>query len=252
MAKMREFPGELRTVLKEFPFRTKTGRAGVQRAHTYVLTAEQEAWLREVYPEWENSRIVKASGMKESTLHRFARSLGLTKSEKGLKGIMRRQAVKAKRINERSGYYDSLRGKAPGPAAVEGSRRMWQEVREGKRENPWAIFKRTKPHASRVLAKKRSEARKEMIRKERRRMELGLTRKTKLTIVVLSPYTRRQVAHRYSALKRGYILSADCSELGGERWVIWWDEGTERSERFERNLKKDGFKVERLREDRAQ
>jgi len=252
MAKMREFPGELRTVLKEFPFRTKTGRMGVQRAHTYVLTAEQEAWLREVYPECENSRIVKASGMKGSTLHRFARSLGLTKSEKGLKGIMKRQAQKAKRINERSGYYDSLRGKTPSPAAVEGSRRMWEEVREGKRENPWAIFKRTKPHASRALSKKRSAERKEMIRKERRRMELGLTRKTKLTVVVMRPYTRSQTAHRSNALKRGYIVSADCSEQGGERWIIWWDDETDRSERFERNLVKDGFRVERLREDRAQ
>jgi hypothetical protein len=62
-------------------------------------------------------------------------------------------------------------------------------------------------------------------------------------MVVLNPYTRRQAEHRYNALKRGYYVMEDCSEQGGERWNIYYDESTRRSAVFERNLKADGFRV---------
>ncbi|MBO4551507.1 MAG: hypothetical protein J5733_12320, partial [Bacteroidaceae bacterium] len=55
--------------------------------------------------------------------------------------------------------------------------------------------------------------------------------------------TRSQICRRYSAIKRGYILMEDCSEQGGERYNIYYDDDTERSEKFENNLKNDGFNV---------
>ena len=57
------------------------------------------------------------------------------------------------------------------------------------------------------------------------------------------PYTKRQTSHRYNALKRGYIVMQDCSEQGGERYNIYFDQDTERSPIFENNLLKDGFKL---------
>ena len=56
-------------------------------------------------------------------------------------------------------------------------------------------------------------------------------------------YTKRQTSHRYNALKRGYIIMQDCSEHGGERYNIYYDNDTERAPIFERNLINDGFKL---------
>ena len=216
---------------------------GRHNAMTYVLTDDQRAWLCKWFPEEENKRLMKASGMCHSTLHRFARELGLTKSEKGLRRIKKRQAAHIKRLCERNGYYDSLRGKQPSEACIKGSARMWQEIREGKREHPAHIMKRKNPRKYRQWQQRKSEARKEIIRKEKLRVIYGVERQTRLKMVVMCPYTRRQVNHRYGALKRGYIIMEDCSEQGGERYNIYYDEQTERSPLFERNLLKDGFKV---------
>ena len=224
-------------------FVTKTGRIGCMRTMAWVLTDEQREWLIKWFPVVENQRLMKASGMTHSTLHRFAQDMGLTKSEKGLRGIMRRQAKRAKKKNEESGYYDSIRGRPPSEASLEGSRRMWQEVRDGIRENPYATLKRKHPRLYKKHCQRRSEERKQLIRSEYLRMKWGLPRKTRLKIVVMQPYTQSQTAHRYNALKRGYILAQDCSEGSGSRYTIYYDEDTKRSAIFERNCIADGFRI---------
>ena len=224
-------------------FKTKTGREGCQYTYTIVLTPEQEAWLRRWYPEVENPILMKASGMSHSTLHRFAREFGLVKSEKGIKGIRKRQAAHIKKVCEANGYYDSLRGKPVSEACLQATAKMWQEIRDGKREHPFKIMKRTNPRKYKKWLERRSEARREQVRKEIRREIYGLPRKTKLKIVVMNKFTRSQVCHRYNALKRGYILMEDCSEQGGERYKIYYDDLTERAPIFERNLIKDGFNL---------
>ena len=118
---------------------------------------------------------------------------------------------------------------------------MWEEIHEGVREHPMRVFKKNNPRRYKRLMKKRSENRKEMYRKELLRVKYGLERKTKLSRVVLCPYTKSQRSHRYNALRRGYVLMDP--EADGERYNIYYDEETERSEKFEGNLKKDGFKV---------
>lgn len=224
-------------------FKTKTGREGCQYTYTIVLTPEQEAWLRRWYPEVENPILLKASGMSHSTLHRFAREFGLVKSEKGIKGIRKRQAAHIKKVCEANGYYDSLRGKPVSEACLQATAKMWQEIRDGKREHPFKIMKRTNPRKYKKWLERRSEARREQVRKEIRREIYGLPRKTKLKIVVMNKFTRSQVCHRYYALKRGYILMEDCSEQSGERYNIYYDDLTDRAPIFEQNLIKDGFKL---------
>lgn len=59
MMAMRRFPGTLERNPKGF--------------HEYILTDEQREWLCHYYPIIENPRLMKASGMSHSTLHRFAR-----------------------------------------------------------------------------------------------------------------------------------------------------------------------------------
>jgi hypothetical protein len=90
------------------------------------------------------------------------------------------------------------------------------------------------------MEKKRQE-RKESIRKEKMRIIYGLERKTKLKIVVMKPYTQSQAHHRHNALKRGYLLDMDCSEGQPGRYVIYYDDETRRSAKFEANCIKDGF-----------
>ena len=123
---------------------------------------------------------------------------------------------------------------------------MWQEIREGKREHPTSILKRTNPRKYRKWMQRKSEERRETIRKELLRVKYGLERKTRLKAVVMCKYTRRQTCHRYNALRRGYIVMEDCSESGGERYNIYYDNQTHRSEKFENNLISDGFNVRQL------
>ena len=113
------------------PFITKTGRNGCQHIKTIVITDEQRAWLCRWFPEVENSRLMEASGMSHSTLHRFAREFGLTKSEKGIRGIKRRQAAHIKRMCEQNGYYDSMRGRPVSEACRRATAQMWQDIRDG-------------------------------------------------------------------------------------------------------------------------
>lgn len=227
--KIDQFPG----VLIKQPMR--------HNSMGYVLTDEQRAWLCKWYPEEENSRLMAASGMSRSTLHRFAREFGLTKSPKGMKRIKKRQAAHVKRLCEKNGYYDSIRGKQPSEACRKATAQMWQEVRDGKREHPARIMKRTNPRKYRKWMERKSQKRKETIRKEKMRVVYGLERKTRLKCIVMCKYTRSQTAHRYNALRRGYFVMEDCSEQSGERYKIYYDSDTKRSQLFEENLKKDGF-----------
>ena len=223
-------------------FKTKTGREGCQYTYTIVLTPEQEARLRRWYPDVENPILMKASGMSHSTLHRFAREFGLVKSEKGIKGIRKRQAAHIKKVCEANGYYDSLRGKPVSEACLQATAKMWQEIRDGKREHPFKIMKRTNPRKYRKWMERMSQERRETIRKETRRVLYGMERKTRLRIVMCK-YTDSQRNHRYNALKRGYIVMEDCTEKGGERYNIYYDSETERAPIFEKNLLKDGFNI---------
>lgn len=239
---MEKFPGKLTTQWVERPFRTKTGKDGCQRVMAIVLTDEQKEWLRRWFPEVENSRLMKASGMSHSTLHRNAREMKLTKSEKGMRKIMKRQTKACIRINTRNGYYDSIRGKKPSEATMEGTARMWQEIRDGKRPHPFRVMKKASPYRYRKMIMKRSESRKQLFRMERARQIYGLPQKTMLN-VPMTKYTRSQLCHRSNALKRGYFYMEDCREGSGYRYVIYYDSDTKRSKLFEKNLVKDGFKV---------
>ncbi|MBR7126852.1 MAG: hypothetical protein IKC86_09730 [Prevotella sp.] len=241
--KIDAFPGTLTKQMVSVPFVSKAGYKGCQHIWSWTLTAEQEAWLRKWFPEEENSRLMEVSGMSASTLHMFARKYGLTKSEKGIRRIRKRQAAGIKRKLEQNGYYASMRGRRPSEACMEAVRNMWQEVRDGKREHPIHAMKHDDPKRYQQYMQRKSKVRKEAIRKEQMRVMYGLERKTNLINIVMSKYTRSQTAHRYNALRRGYFVMSDCSEHGGERYNIYYDEQTTRSEKFERNLIADGFRV---------
>jgi hypothetical protein len=210
-----------------------------------VLNDEQRAWLCRWFPVTENNRLAKAMGICLHTLHCFARDLNLTKSEAGLRAIRRRQTKAMVKTNNRNGCYDRKRGHPPSAATMEGNRRRWEEYHQGLRESTYETLKRTDPKRYQAVREKRSQNRREMIAKEKRRIIYGLERKTNLKTVVMTPYTRSQTHHRHNALKRGYLLDVDCSEGQPGRYVIYYDGETQRSAKFEANCIKDGFTFKR-------
>lgn len=79
---------------------------------------------------------------------------------------------------------------------------------------------------------------------EKLRLMTGLEQNTKLTCIRLQPFTSSQISHRANALKCGYWFYETKNERDAERYNIYYDEGTTRSEKFEENLKADGFHVQ--------
>ena len=228
---MREFPGVIQM--------TKG------RVHRRVLNDEQLAWLRRWFPVTENNRLCKAMGISHFKLHEFARENGLTKSEAGMRAIKRRQVKAMVKTNERNGCYDRKRGHAVSEATRDGNRRRWQEERLGLRENAILKMKRENPDKYKAAMEKKRQERRESIRKEKMRILYGLERKTRLKVVVMTPYTRSQCQHRSSALRRGYLLDEDCREGQPGRYTIYYDDETNRSEVFEKNCIADGFTFKR-------
>ena len=215
------------------------------KVHRRVLNDEQLAWLRRWFPVTENNRLCKAMGISHFKLHEFARENGLTKSEAGMKAIKRRQVKAMVKTNEKNGCYDRKRGHPVSEATREGNRRRWEEEHNGLRENALLKLKRENPKKYQEAMEKKRQERKETIRKEKMRVLYGLERKTRLKAVVMTPYTRSQLQHRTSALRRGYLLDEDCREGQPGRYVIYYDDQTERSELFERNCVRDGFTFKR-------
>ena len=215
------------------------------KVHRLVLNDEQREWLCRWFPTIENYRLAKAMRISDYKLHEFARELHLTKSEAGMKAIKRRQAKAAAKTNEKNGCYDRKRGHPVSEATREGNRRRWTEEHNGIRENAMLKLKRENPKKYQAVMEKKRHERKESIRKEKMRIIYGLERKTRLKVVVMKPYTRRQAHHRHSALQRGYLLDEDCTEGQPGRYVIYYDDETQRSERFEKNCIADGFRFER-------
>ena len=215
------------------------------KVHRRVLNDEQRAWLCRWFPTIENKRLAKVMGVSLYKLHCFARELGLTKSEAGWRTIKRRQTKAMAKTNRKNGCYDRKRGHAPSEATLQGARRRWEEYRQGLRESTYEALKRRDPKRYEAVRQMRSMNRQEMIAKEKRRIIYGLERKTNLKIVVMKPYTRSQIHHRCNALKRGYLLDVDCSEGQPGRYVIYYDDETQRSAKFEANCIKDGFTFKR-------
>ena len=234
MNRFTQFPGTIAKVA------VPAGRGMKATAYKLKLNDEQREWFIHWFPLKENAKVAAAMHVGQSTVSRMARDLHLTKSPEGMKAIRHRQAKHIKRVCERNGYYDSLRGHKPSQACLDATARMWQEIREGKRLSPSAAMT---PAARRRRNEKVRHTRRELVRKERRRILYGQQRQTNL-VLTMCRYTTSQVNHRYNAQRRGYVLAEQSQEGSPYRYTIFYDQNTHRSEIFERHLIKDGFRIE--------
>lgn len=225
---MKKFPGIVeKTWLGGFCYRAS-------------LNEEQKQWLIHTFPVNESNLIAKAMGVSENTVYKFARELGLKKSKAGMRAIKRRQGKNIIKTCTKNGYYKSLKGKVPSQQCFDAYN---EYLKSDRYVHPLEILRRKNPKKYKEVRKNWIDGRKEMIRKERLRIKYGLERQTDLHLPE-DKYTRSQVCHRYNAIKKGYLLNPDRTNRE-DRYIIYYDDDTERSEIFEANCMKDGFVFKR-------
>jgi hypothetical protein len=200
----------------------------------FYLTPELEAHFVRLYPTSMNRDMMRLFGISFSTMQRFKRELGL---QKKMKTIRHKQAQWAKRICEENGYYDSMRGKAPCEAAMEATRQL-----RASGWHPMQVVRKNKRRYQRLM-QKRSEKRKELMRKERIRVDWGMSQNTNLHIPY-DPYGKRRTSFKSTCKRVGYIPGN--AHKPSERWIIYYTNETQRGELREKHGVALGFKFEPL------
>ena len=203
----------------------------VQGVKTYYLTPEIEAHFVRLYPTTMNRDMMRLFGLSFATMQRFKRQLGL---QKKMRTIRHKQAQLAKRICEENGYYESLRCHAPSEACIEATRQMWANG-----YHPLKGMRHKSNHKYHRLMKKRSEARKELMRKERLRVNWGMEQQTNLHIPY-DPYGKKRCAFKNCCKQVGYIPGK--AHDPNERWIIYYNENTKRGKTREEHGAALGFK----------
>lgn len=199
-------------------------RAGVME---YVLEGETREQFIKLFPIHSNQRIMRWFGLSFSSVQRFKRELGL---KKDMKKIRKEHIADVKKTCEKKGIYESYRGKAPSPAAIEATKKMRAEG-----FHPLTQVKATNPRRYKRLIKKRSENFKELWRKEAMREEYGLERRTELR---LSTITRKMSVQKSSMIRENnYFADPDHPD-----WVCY-DNETRRSARREATAIRHGLRI---------
>ena len=210
------------------PKYTVLRRIGPNGNRLYLEGEAKEKFIK-LYPKHSNRRIMEWFGISFTTMHRFARELGL---QKDMKAICKEHARDIKKICERNGYYDSIRGKSVSAACKEGARKKRAEG-----YHPLLHVKETNPKRYAKICQKRSENRKELIEKERLRILYGLPRQTKLRLDY-SPLQHKAYAHKYQMIKECNYFAIE-----GESRNVYYDSQTKRSARREATATRHGLHV---------
>lgn len=175
-----------------------------------TLTPEQERWLVKHFKHTRNEEIGERLGISQSSLHRFARELGLTKSRQHMRKTQMNAAAKAKASHLRNGTYP--------PKGYVIPRSEESQFKAGE-----TSVQRLGKARERRRVEKSAESRRKTFKLERARKLFGLPQKTRMR-VLREP--RGKILDRYYLKKRGYIL--DESEL-----IAYWTPETRRSPRLE-------------------
>lgn len=196
----------------------------------YYLEGELKERFCKLFPKNSNRRMMTWFGISFSTLQRFKREFGL---EKDMQAIRKQQAKDIKKICERNGYYDSIRGKAPSEACLEATRQL-----RASGFHPIKQLKANNPRKYRRLMRKRSEQRKELYRKEKLRAFYGLERQTNLRIPAV-PLSHSASSHKHAMIKFCNYFADPLDDPH----IICYDSETQRSARREATAAKHGLKV---------
>lgn len=195
----------------------------------YYLEGELKERFVKLFPIHSNRRLMEWFGIAFTTLQRFKRELGLAKD---MTAIRKELARDVKKICEKNGYYDSIRGKAPSEACLEAARKKREEG-----FHPLRQIKETNPRRYKRIIKKWAEKREEKRKADLRRIKWGLEPKTKLKIT-LCKLSQTARSHKHAMIK-------SCNYFADEEHSSWvcYDEETIRSERREATAIRHGLKV---------
>ena len=171
-----------------------------------TLTPEQERWLVAHFRHTTNPEIARRLGISETTMHRFARELGLTKTRQFMRKQQRNAADKAKESHLRNGTYPPKGYRIPRSEEFQFKAGVTPVERLGKRRE-------------RKRIEKSAESLRKTRREEKARALFGVPRKTRLR-VVREPKGKTEL--RWYLKSRGYIL--DEREL-----IAYWTEETRRA-----------------------
>lgn len=174
------------------------------------LTDKQKSWIIKRFRNTKNGEIMLKIGITHSSLHRFARANGLTKTKQFVRKCQAATTKAARVVNKRNNW--PPKGYVI-PKSVENrfKKGVTPSERLGKRKNAERIIK---------LANSRAET----VKAEKRRVMFGLEQKTKLKVVSGG---HLKAAYRYTLKKRGYIVARDARD-------ILYNENTDRSAIVER------------------
>ena len=188
----------------------------------FNFTEQQVQYLVANFADTKNAELAARLGCGESTVHRWARQLGLTKS--------REYMVQCNRNSlEQCWEHNRIFGNAGHAYIVEAGK----PYRFKKGERP---IDRLGEEGEARRRKKSSATRNDIIRRERLRIKWGLPQLTKIKLVLDEKAGQLQRMARYALKQRGYIVSRGAK-------VIYYNGSTRRSAVVERNAVKKGLTI---------
>ncbi len=180
-----------------------------------TLTDKQLDYLVRHFKDTDNEYLAAALDISESTLHRFARQYGLTKTKAHVRQMQREAAAAAKVSHLKHGTYP------PKGYIIPGSEE--HRFKPGHKE---------KASVKRRRLEKAHEARRQTVIQERMRIMRGEPQETKIR---LRRQPQQKIGDRYLLKKRGYIID-DATD------TAYWTDATRRALRTEKRERYFKFK----------
>lgn len=175
-----------------------------------ILTPEQLQWLRDHFRDTKNRDIAEHLGCGETTIHRLARKMGLTKDPEFRAECQQGAADAAQKWWRTTGQYLPRKG-------LPEHLRQYQ-FQAG--EKPWM---RCGDEKWKEAVRTGSEKRAKTFREEKARRYFGLPQRTRLRV---AKQPREKICARWYLKKHGYIIDdTNC--------VAYWTEDTKRCPRLE-------------------
>lgn len=178
----------------------------------HTLTEKEVKWLEKHFRNTKNAEIAEHLGISESSVHRYARELGLKKTPQFIRKCQAATTAAAKASHLRNGTYPPKGYKIPHS----------EEHRFKPGENN---LQRLGPRRERQRIRKMKETMAETRRVERARALFGLERKTKLKLAGMGQ-PRHFALQRYYLRRLGYIIERGSMDA-------YYTQETKRSKEYE-------------------
>lgn len=185
-----------------------------------VLTPDQLRWLISHFKHTKNDEIKARLNISDSTLHRFARELGLKKSRQFMQKCQRATNEAARASHLRNGTYPPKGFIIPKSA-------------ENRFKKGHCNKDRMSPKRYREMQEKRRASWKKTRDADRSRFVFGFEQRTNFRFVKQS---KSKVSYRYNMKKKGYIVDL-------KRNVFYYPSESMRCPRAESNAQKHHIRI---------